>query len=100
MESFKELRNFQPIRDAESELKFTRLLRHIYHRHRQGPAASRFELFISAKVLVMLQLPVCTAHVQRSTCTLSHSMSCHAMSCHAVVMMCQLGVLHAGMWCR
>ena len=34
VESFKELRNFKPIRDAESELKFTHLLRHIYHRHR------------------------------------------------------------------
>lgn len=34
VESFKELRNFKPIRDAESELKFTSLLRHIYHRHR------------------------------------------------------------------
>lgn len=34
VESFKELRNFKPIRDAESELKFTGLLRHIYHRHR------------------------------------------------------------------
>ncbi len=38
MESFKELRNFKPIRDAESELKFTGLLRHIYHRHRYEPA--------------------------------------------------------------
>ena len=37
MESFKELRNFKPIRDAESELKFTHLLRHIYHRHRCKP---------------------------------------------------------------
>jgi hypothetical protein len=36
VESFKELRNFKPIRDAESELKFTSLLRHIYHRHRCG----------------------------------------------------------------
>ncbi|CAL5220332.1 g2325 [Coccomyxa viridis] len=34
VESFKELREFKPIRDAESELKFTGLLRHIYHRHR------------------------------------------------------------------
>ena len=34
MESFKELRNFRPIKDAESELKFTDLLKHIYHRHR------------------------------------------------------------------
>lgn len=36
MESFKELREFKPIRDAESELKFTELLKHIYHRHRQA----------------------------------------------------------------
>ena len=34
VESFKELRNFRPIRDAENELKFTDLLKHIYHRHR------------------------------------------------------------------
>ena len=34
VESFKELRNFRPIKDAESELKFTDLLKHIYHRHR------------------------------------------------------------------
>ena len=50
MESFKELRNFKPIRDAESELKFTHLLRHIYHRHRQDPAAWGCELSISAEV--------------------------------------------------
>ena len=40
VESFKELREFKPIRDAESELKFTGLLRHIYHRHRYGPSYS------------------------------------------------------------
>lgn len=40
VESFKELRNFKPIRDAESELKFTSLLRHIYHRHRCGLSPS------------------------------------------------------------
>ncbi|BDA45758.1 [Pyruvate dehydrogenase (acetyl-transferring)] kinase isozyme [Coccomyxa sp. Obi] len=34
VESFKELREFKPIRDAESELNFTELLKHIYHRHR------------------------------------------------------------------
>ena len=34
VESFQELRDFKAIRDAESELKFTLLLRHIYHRHR------------------------------------------------------------------
>ena len=50
MESFKELRNFKPIRDAESELKFTHLLRHIYHRHRQGPTASDCALSISADI--------------------------------------------------
>ena len=36
VESFKELRNFRPIRDADSELQFTGLLKHIYHRHRSG----------------------------------------------------------------
>ena len=36
VESFKELRNFRPIRDAESELQFTSLLKHIYHRHRRA----------------------------------------------------------------
>ena len=50
VESFQELRNFKPIRDAESELKFTHLLRHIYHRHRQDPAVLGLGLFISAKI--------------------------------------------------
>ena len=39
VESFKELRDFKPIRDAETELKFTHLLRHIYHRHRSGASS-------------------------------------------------------------
>jgi pyruvate dehydrogenase kinase 2/3/4 len=33
VESFKELRTFPHIRDANDELKFTELLRHIYRRH-------------------------------------------------------------------
>ena len=47
MESFKELRNFRPIRDAESELKFTDLLKHIYHRHRYvlDPSLARLSMF-------------------------------------------------------
>ena len=46
VESFKELRNFKPIRDAESELKFTGLLRHIYHRHRYEQKGSLYTIRI------------------------------------------------------
>lgn len=34
VESFKDLREFPPIKDINDEKKFTDLLRHIYHRHR------------------------------------------------------------------
>lgn len=34
VESFKELRSFPRVRDAQDELKFTGLLKHIYHRHK------------------------------------------------------------------
>ena len=59
MESFKELREFKPIRDAESELKFTELLKHIYHRHRQV-------LQISCKVRWSI-IRCCKFAVARST---------------------------------
>jgi len=44
VESSKELRSFKPIRDADSELKFTDLLKHIYHRHRYVLCSGRKQL--------------------------------------------------------
>ena len=63
VESFKELRNFKPIRDAESELRFTSLLRHIYHRHRcgLGPVRAQEQSVHSSYCLCMLCLTTSSA---------------------------------------
>ena len=63
MESFKELRQFKPIRDLDSELKFTELLKHIYHRHRHvGRLNPPEPLYKATLPLPMIKYVIISCH--------------------------------------